>query len=158
MIDRADAVPKLALAVAALLLVAGLGYYYGLFLPRQATTQMRDQQSIEGKSRLNHERQSVAKKEPVSAAAQATYMSCLAAARADYYTGWDKTCSALHDSESKALANCFAQGYEEEHCDVYYQVRPAVGCQLPGKIADSYNTALETSKQRCLANFRAEIR
>lgn len=151
MLDRADAILKLALAVAALTVGFAVGYYYALFLPDQAQRSADRAASVEKEKREeatkaeNNRRQS-------ATMAKADLDSCLAGAQLDYSLRWESSCKSQHDRQAKAKADCYSSSWQA-NCEAY-EVQSAKDCTLPSNTASSYDAGLQSAKQLCLDKFK----
>jgi hypothetical protein len=154
MLDRADSILKLALSVAALCLGAGVGYYYGIFLPAQADASAARLEAAE-KEKQAEARRTAERIEKASADARIRYSECLIAASADYNTRWQSSCRSLNASDTKARRDCVSRGSTEEYCSTIINVRPASDCSLPTETADSYDAGHKDAKQLCMDELKA---
>ena len=152
MLDRADAIFKLAMSFAALCLGVGIGYYYGLFLPAQATATAERIAAKEEAQKIT-QRSQENKRSEMAEAAQTTYDVCIADASASYSSRWDSTCRRMRADDEKRRQNCVAQGYGG--CDSI-TVRPASDCSLHSDTADDYDAAHQASKRLCLDEMKAK--
>jgi hypothetical protein len=153
MLDRADAILKLAAAFAVLCLGLGVGYYYGIALPAQASAAAAriDSDRLAKQEQAREERE--AKKAALSEVKQA-YEDCLSDAFTNYNTRWNKSCRGLHDADLAAKKNCNSEVLGDSYCDSI-KVRPANDCQLPSATADSYDEDHQQAKQMCLDQMKA---
>lgn len=148
MLDRADAIFKLALAAAAIIMATAVGYYYGIFLPAQASAaaqQLADTKRSE---------QAVAQKAEAKRAADADnakqqFDICMSAAQFDYDSRWRGSCKTIHDKQLLARNNCYAQGGDTSYC-ANYAVSDARACDLPSVTAQSYDLGLQNAKRLCV--------
>ena len=89
MLDRADAILKLALAVAALMIGCAFGYYYAIFLPSQAAASLERASAFESA------------KVVAATVEKESYRQCLAAAYSTYSENWDAQCKLERETNPK---------------------------------------------------------
>lgn len=152
MLDRADAIFKLALAFAAVCLGLGIGYYYGIFLPGQITANSERTASLD-RERAERERDALSKKSAANLAAKEKYDTCIADAAADYTARWNATCRTFHNAEIKRKASCLEQGLDADYC-ASFVAHPATDCQLSAQTAESYDEGHQRAKQLCLDEMK----
>lgn len=147
MLDRADAILKLALAVAAITVAAALGYYYGIFLPAQASAAA--QLAADAKKTEREQAEKADSKRQANADnAKQQYDLCLAAAQSDYNSRWESSCKTIHDRQLQARNDCYAGSGDTSYCSSYV-VTPARECTLPSMTADNYDKGLQSDKRLC---------
>lgn len=162
MASKVDTFLKGSLAAAALLAGAGVGYYYGVFLPGQAARQearvlaeqeaRQKQQDAQTKAQEREQAEQSRRQE----AAQQEYQDCLNFAELSYKQRWTASCRAQHDADVAALADCANNLFAtEDGCRAKVPVRPERDCALPGQTAQSYSDAREQRKAECLARFQS---
>lgn len=162
MASKVDTVLKASLAAAALLAGAGVGYYYGVFLPGQASRQearmlaeqeaRQKQEDFQAKAQAREQEEQSRRQQ----AAQQEYQDCLNFAELSYKQRWTASCRAQHDADVAALADCADNLFAtEEGCQAKVPVRPERDCALPGRTAQSYSDAREQRKAECLARFQS---
>jgi hypothetical protein len=155
MIDKADQLLKLALAFAALMVAASVGYYYAIFLPEQARAESeRIVQAETLKQQL--ETKAAEKSAQAKADAQTKYDSCLANAFSNYESRWEGTCKRLNAEGIERRKACFENGYSETYCNSI-EITPAKGCALNSALAESYDQGHREAKQLCLEEFKASV-
>lgn len=162
MTSKADSILKVALAVAAVFAGTGVGYYYGVFLPGQASRQearvaaeqeaRQKQEDAVAKAQQREQAEQSRRQE----AAQQEYQDCLNFAELSYKQRWTASCRAQHDADVSALADCADNLFAtEEGCRAKVPIRPERDCALPGQTAQSYSDAREQRKAECLARFQS---
>lgn len=115
MLDRADGVLKLAVAVAALMIGCAVGYYYVIFLPSQAAASIQ--------------RDAAAANAKIAAqlALKEEYNECMAHAFNIYEDRWQLGCKREHDRNPKikiegcALPAVMANAYDKSLKEDYRQ-------------------------------------
>ncbi|PLK27103.1 hypothetical protein [Novosphingobium sp. TH158] len=151
MIEKADQLLKLALAVAALLIGVSVSYYYAIFLPQVAQTKLDRERSAE-LARATSESTAAMAKEKRLSDAKAKYNACLADAFENYQSRWQKTCRRLNGEDLEKKRRCMdGGGY---YCDSI-KITPATNCSLPNDLGDDYDTGHENDKKMCLEEFKA---
>ena len=154
MLRHSDAILKLAAALALLIAGAGVGYYYGIYLPAQ---DVRRQAQEMAEREADAQRQSKALEERArqEQAAQAGYDSCIASAEAAYRQRWTNSCEAQHDADMAAYADCADDLFSTDAgCRAKFPVRPPVDCALPPETAQEYARAREDRKAQCVADLQ----
>ena len=151
MLDRADAILKLVLAGAAIVMASAVGYYYGIFMPAQAVAAA--QQVAEAK----RSEQVLAQKTEAKRASEANnakqqFNICVASAQSDYNSRWQSSCKSIHDRQLLARNNCYDQGGNAFYC-ANYTVTDARECSLPSDTAQSYDLGLQNAKRLCMDNM-----
>lgn len=151
MLDRADAIFKLALAAAAVIMAAAVGYYYGIFLPAQAASAAQQLAEAKRSEQLAAENLEEKRTADLQTARQQLGV-CLASAQSDYNARWQSSCKTIHDRQLVARNNCFASGGDTSYC-ASYQVSDARECSLPTGTAESYDLSLQNAKQLCMGQL-----
>lgn len=157
MLKHAGAILKLALALAALIAGAGVGYYYAIFLPghherlaerETATAQARSGADIEAREDEARRRRARAE------AARVEYQDCLNFAKLSYKQRWTASCRAMHAADVAAYDDCADDLFStEEACRERHPIRPERGCALPSRIADRLSGDRDRRKQECLGKL-----
>lgn len=146
---------------AAMLAAAGIGSYYGVYVPArdaklaaeqalakaQAEAEMRA-----GQQRLLAQRQAAEERQAqAQAAAQIRYQACLHEAVAAHDASWAPECKNLHDKDSAAHADCLDKlKLPKTYCDSAYVIRDdSPKCTLPAEIASVIDADLERARNRC---------
>ena len=131
MLKHSDAILKLATALGVLLAGAGVGFYYGIFLPSQDNAEH-------------------------AKAAQAEYNDCIGFAEMSYKRRWAGSCQAMHDADVAAFDDCADNLFSTERgCRAKHPIRPASDCALPARMARELTGARDTRKRECLAKLQA---
>lgn len=155
MLKHADPILKIALALAALLAGAGVGYYYGIYLPSQ-DLRRQTQEMAARQTRAQAEAKALAARARREQAAQAEYEDCANFAELSYKQRWTMSCGSLHDADQAALEDCADDLFStREGCLAKHPVRPAQGCALPAQVAQSLSQARDDRKAQCLARLEA---
>lgn len=154
MIKHANAILKLSLALAVLLAGAGVGFYYGIFLPAQ---------DIHRQAQAMAQRQATAKAQSKAlvdqakrvAAAQHAYDDCVNFAELSYKQRWTQSCKSLHDADEAAYQDCADDWFTTESgCRAKHPVRPERDCALPAQMAQQITQAREQRKAECQAKMQ----
>jgi len=166
MLKHSDAILKLATALGVLLAGAGVGFYYGIFLPSQ-DIRRQTQAMAERKSAAAAQSQALveqARREAEEAkrnaehakAAQAEYNDCIGFAEMSYKRRWAGSCQAMHDADVAAFEDCADNLFSTERgCRAKHPIRPASDCALPARMARELTGARDTRKRECLAKLQA---
>lgn len=158
MASKADTVLKLSLAAAVLIAGSGVGWYYGVVLPRQAARE-EAREGAEREAELS--RQKAAQRAEAEAkqrqeSAQLEYQDCLNFAELSYKERWTASCRAQHDADVAAFEDCADDLFAtEEGCRARRPIRPDRDCALPAQTAQSYSDAREQRKNECMARLQA---
>lgn len=158
MLRHSDAILKLALALAALLAGAGVGYYYGVFLPaqdvRRQTRELAERQAVEAA-----QHQALTEQARRAQAARAEYDDCIAFAELSYKQRWAQSCQGLHEADRSAFEDCADNLFSTRSgCLAKYPVRPARDCALPSQIARQLSGARDERKAECTVRLEAAQR
>ena len=153
MLDKADAIFKLALAFAAVAIGGAVAYYYALFLPQQAQQSADRELAAETAKHQNEVRESLEKSKTAKEAKE-KYDLCVSFAYSDYNSRWAKTCTRLNKADVARRDQCLNNGYNEAYCSTI-SVTPAKECSLPNELADDYEKSHEDDKKLCLEEFKA---
>ena len=155
---RPDAVLKLSLAAAILMAGAGVGYYFGIFLPAQAireslnTGEQRQVQSIDRTDELARAEAAEAQRRE---AAQARYRACVSTADMGYQERWSAACRAQHARQQAAFEDCADNLFStRDGCARKFPVEPEHGCALPLSIGNRLSTARDAAKAQCLGEMQ----
>lgn len=155
--ERAAIILKLALAGAALLAGAGIGYYFGLFLPHQIALRdahLQAEQEARSIARVRLEQARGAR----AVKAQAQYRQCLADADLAYQGHWNTSCRAQHDADTLARADCMDDWFTTKTgCQSRHPVRPATHCALPALLANGFVADRDRRKDACQQEMQAAI-
>jgi hypothetical protein len=155
---QADVVVKLSLAAAVLLAGAGVGYYFGIFLPAQAIhetldkgasreTQASDRSADLERARLADEQK--------RAAAQQRYEGCVASANLAYQDRWSQGCRAQNQRQQAAYDDCADDLFStREGCARKYPVEPERGCALPVQISSRLVADRDAARAQCLGELQ----
>ncbi|HUD28179.1 MAG TPA: hypothetical protein VMQ93_04850 [Novosphingobium sp.] len=155
MLKHADPILKLALALAALLAGAGVGYYYGIYLPAQ-DVRRQTQAMAERQAQSQAEAKALAARARREQAAQVEYEDCANFAELSYKQRWNLSCQGLHDADQSAFDDCADDLFATESgCLAKIPIRPAQGCALPAQVAQSLSQARDDRKAQCLARLEA---
>ena len=151
MLEKADGVLKLALAVTALLVGVSVAYYYAIFLPNQA---LAKEQRIAEQERLKREadEKAEARKSDAARSAKSTYDQCLANSQSNYFDRWEASCKRLNKADLDRKSDCEANGYG--YCAAI-KITPASECALPSALAEDYDNRREEANKLCLEEFKA---
>ncbi|WP_395392553.1 hypothetical protein WBP07_15985 [Novosphingobium sp. BL-8A] len=158
MASRVDTALKLSLAAAALIAGSGIGWYYGVVLPRQAAReearQAVERDAEQSRQKAAERAEAEAKKRQESA--QLEYQDCLNFAELSYKERWTASCHAQHDADVAAFEDCADDLFAtEEGCRAKHPIRPERDCALPAQTAQSYSDAREQRKNECLARLQS---
>jgi hypothetical protein len=151
MLKHADPILKVSLALAALLAGAGVGYYYGIYLPaqdvRRQTQEMTARQT---------QAKALAERARREQAAQTEYQDCANFAELSYKQRWNLSCQSLHDADQSAFEDCADNLFSTQSgCLAKNPVRPPQDCALPAQVAQSLSQARDERKAQCLARLEA---
>ena len=153
-----DAVLKLSLAAAVLLAGAGVGYYFGIFLPAQAIHETRDsgtRRQIESTDRTaDLERARLAEAQRREAAQQ-RYQACLGTANTTYSARWSSGCRVQHERQQAAYDDCADDLFSTRAgCARKFPVEPERGCALPVQISDRLVSDRDAARAQCLGELQ----
>jgi hypothetical protein len=157
----ADTVLKLSLAAGALLAGAGVGYYFGVFLPAQAihdTVESGTRHQTETADRtaeLERARQAEAQQRE---AARERYQACVGAAQTAYSARWTAACRAQHDRQEAAYEDCADDLFStREGCARNFPVEPEHGCALPLAISNRLVSDRDAARSQCLGEMQGGV-
>jgi hypothetical protein len=158
MTTRVDTVLKLSLAAGALLAGAGVGYYFGVFLPAQAIHETLDKgtrheaATVDGNVDLERERLAETQRRD---AAQQRYEGCVATANLAYQNHWSAGCRAQHARQQAAYDDCADDLFStREGCARKYPVEPERGCALPMQISSRLVSDRDAARAQCLGELQ----
>jgi hypothetical protein len=155
MLKHADPILKVSLALAALLAGAGVGYYYGIYLPAQ-DVRRQTQEMTARQTQAQAETKALAERARREQAAQTEYQDCANFAELSYKQRWNLSCQSLHDADQSAFEDCADNLFSTESgCLAKNPVRPAQDCALPAQVAQSLSQARDERKAQCLARLEA---
>jgi len=158
MLKHADPILKLCLAAGALLGGAGVGYYYGIYLPtqdiRRQTLAMAEKQSLAAE-----QSRALADRARREQAAQGEYAQCVNFAETAYHQRWTQACQTMHDADQSAFEDCADNLFSTERgCLAKHPIRPAQDCALPTQTAQALSEAREQRKMQCTAQLETAQR
>ncbi|WP_260926263.1 hypothetical protein [Novosphingobium sp. 9] len=154
----ADAILKLSLAAAALMAGAGIGGYYGLYLPLhtqsvEAQAAARQADADKAQDKAAHDAAVAEAKRKV--AAQTGYDDCVNMAGLAYRNRWNASCRAMRQSDIEAYQDCRDNWFSSDaKCQRKHPVRPAMDCDLPADVAAAYADDLDKAKAQCLGTLQ----
>lgn len=155
MLKHADPILKIALALAALLAGAGVGYYYGIYLPAQ-DVRRQTREMTERQEKAQAETRALAERARREAAAQTEYQDCQNFAELSYKQRWNLSCRSLHDADQSAFEDCADDLFSTDSgCLAKNPIRPAQDCALPAQVAQSLSQARDDRKAQCAARLEA---
>ncbi|EJL33192.1 hypothetical protein [Novosphingobium sp. AP12] len=155
MLKHADPILKIALALAALLAGAGVGYYYGIYLPAQ-DVRRQTQEMAARRTQEQAETKALAERARREQAAQTEYQDCANFAELSYKQRWNLSCQSLHDADEAVFEDCADDLFStRDGCLAKHPIRPAQGCALPAQVAQSLSQARDERKAQCLARLEA---
>jgi hypothetical protein len=155
MLKHADPILKVSLALAALLAGAGVGYYYGIYLPAQ-DVRRQTQEMTARQTQAQAETRALAERARREQAAQTEYQDCANVAELSYKQRWNLTCQGLHDADQADFQDCADNLFSTESgCLAKHPIRPAQGCALPAHVAQSLSQARDQRKAECAARLEA---
>ncbi len=160
---------KLSVIVSLLLASSGVGFYYGVYLPRRDTQleseHKQEKVQAEAQKHAAQER-SVAEHKKVEqrqaemkASAEAHYQTCLNKANAGHETSWAAECKHLAEKARTDHAECLTKPkLPKGYCDASYRLRDASpNCVLPQKVATGLDGDLSQARNRCQRERRAAL-
>lgn len=155
MLKHADPILKIALALGALMGGAGVGYYYGIYLPaqdvRRQRLEMADRQAQE-----RQQQQALVERARREKVAQGEYAQCVNSAEDSYRQRWTQACQAMHDADQSAFDDCADNLFSTESgCLAKHPIRPAQDCALPSQSAQSLSAARDQRKAQCVSQLEA---
>lgn len=156
-----DAVLKLSLAAAVLLAGAGVGYYFGIFLPAEAIHETLDKgtrrQTEDTDRSADLERARLAD-EQKRAAAQQRYEGCLASASLTYQDHWSQACRAQSARQQAAYEDCADDLFStREGCARKFPVEPERGCALPVQLSGRLVADRDAARAQCLGELQGGV-
>lgn len=155
MLKDPNAILKLALALAVLLAGAGIGFYFGIYLPAQDVR--REARALAEKQvQRAAAAQALSQRAQREQAAQTEYQGCTEFAEQSYKARWTAACQAQHDTDQAAYEDCADNLFSTQAgCLAKHPVRPVQDCALPAATAQSYAQARDARKQQCLAQLQS---
>ena len=156
LLDRSDAILRLAVATAALLTGASLSYHYLVYVPEKDRTAQATAEA-EREEQKAAEDQSKQEERQESERRQSAYRACLADADTNYRSTWNASCRRLSSSAAEARRACIQRGETEAYCSSVHDPVSAENCSLPNALADDYNAALDRERAQCLDAARVGI-
>jgi hypothetical protein len=157
----ADTVLKLGLAAGALLAGAGVGYYFGVFLPAQAIRETMGSETaqhtaaIDRSADLERERRAETQRRE---AARARYQACVGSADTAYQARWTSACRAQHARQEAAFEDCADDLFStQEGCARKFPVEPERGCALPLSISNRLVADRDAARSQCLGEMQGGV-
>lgn len=152
-----DSVLKLSLAAGALLAGAGVGYYFGVFLPAQAIHEtvesgtQRQASAIDRTVELERARQAELQQRE---AARQRYQACVGVAQTTYSARWTAACRAQHERQQAAYDDCADDLFStRDGCARKFPVDPEHGCALPLVISNRLVSDRDAARSQCLGEM-----
>ena len=164
-----NALLKLSIIASLLIGSSGVGYYYGVYLPRRdaqldeeraqekaraAAEKRARQEKVAAEQKETEQRQSAAK-----AGAEARYQTCVKAAAASHDASWATECKRLADKAKADHTECLNKSkLSPGYCDAAYRNRDgSANCTLPQKIATALDGDLNDARNRCQRERKAAL-
>ena len=158
MLKHIDPILKLCLALGALMGGAGVGYYYGIYLPAQDIHQ-QTLAMAEKQSKAAEQSRALAERARREQEAQAAYGQCTDLAESAYRQRWTQACQAMHDADQAAFDDCADDLFSTRSgCLAKHPIRPAQDCALPSQTAQSLSEARDQRKAQCAGQLQAAQR
>lgn len=156
-----DTVLKLSLAAGALLAGAGVGYYFGVFLPAQAiheTVEANTRHETDAGDRSAEiERARLAEQQQREAARQ-RYQACTGAADSTYQARWTAACRAQRARQEAAFEDCADDLFSSrDGCARKFPVEPERGCALPLSISNRLVADRDAARSQCLGEMQGGL-
>ncbi|MCJ2182265.1 hypothetical protein MTR62_06060 [Novosphingobium sp. 1949] len=155
MLKHADALLKLALALAALLAGGGVGFYYGIYLPAQ-DVRSRSEELVRQQSQAREQTDQLAARARREEAAQTVFQDCVSTADLTYKSHWTAACRAQHDADVAAYEDCADDFFSTEAgCHRKHPIRPERDCALTTQLAERLVAERQGARQQCQAALQA---
>mgnify|MGYP000020504610 CR=1 FL=1 len=149
MIKHADAILKLCLAAGALMGGAGVGFYYGIYLPSQDIHQ-QSQAMAERQENAVHQTDALAQQARREKAAQTAFEDCVSRAQLTYKNHWSAACRAQHAADVAEFEDCADNFFATESgCRRKHPIRPERGCALTTQLADRLVEERREARREC---------
>lgn len=155
---RVDTVLKLSLAAGALLAGAGVGYYFGIFLPAQAihetlnTGTERQVEAADNTAALERARAAELRRQE---AERQRYQVCLSTAQGTYQSRWSAACRAQRTRQQAAFEDCADDFFSSrESCARKFPVEPEHGCALPLALSNRLAADRDAARTQCLSEMQ----
>lgn len=155
---RVDTVLKLGLAAGALMGGAGVGYYFGVFLPAQAIRETLDAgtrqqvQAADNTAALERARAAELRRRE---AERQRYQVCVSTADGTYQSRWTAACRAQHIRQQAAFDDCADDWFtSRERCAARFPVEPEHGCALPLALSNRLATDRDAARTQCLGEMQ----
>lgn len=156
-----DAVLKLSLAAGVLLAGAGVGYYFGIFLPAQAIHDSLDtgtRRQVEGTDRTTDLERARLAEEQRREAAQQRYQVCMGTADTTYRARWSSGCRSQHERQQAAYDDCADDLFStREGCARKFPVEPEQRCALPVQISGRLVSDRDAARAQCLGELQGGV-
>lgn len=157
---RVDTVLKLSLAAGALMGGAGVGYYFGVFLPAEAIRETvsagtaRQARSQADDNSAAIERAQVAEARRREAERQ-RYEVCLSAASGTYQSRWAAACRTQHARQVAAFEDCADDWFaSRSRCARKFPIEPEHGCALPISVSNRLAADRDAARTQCLGEMQ----
>lgn len=169
MAARIDTLLKLSVIASLLLASSGVGYYYGVYLPRRDAEldqeRMLERARADEEKRAAQEQSFTARKEleqrqaADKADVELRYQTCVNSAVATHDASWAAECKRLADKAVEDHAQCLSKTkLSQGYCDTAYRARDgSPNCMLPVKIATELDGGLNKARNRCLRERQAVL-
>lgn len=160
---------KLSVIVSLLLASSGVGFYYGVYLPRrdaqlendrrQEKAQADAQKHAAQERSLAERKKAEQRQAEIKASAEAHYQTCLNKANATRETSWAAECKRLAEKALADRTECLTKPkLPKGYCDAAYRLRDASPkCVLPQKVATGLDGDLSEARNRCQRERRAAL-
>ncbi|MBT0668919.1 hypothetical protein HT136_11125 [Novosphingobium profundi] len=155
MVKHADAILKLSLAAAALMAGAGVGFYYGIYLPAQ-DIRAQSQAMTEHVDVVRQQSDALAEKARREKIAQNAYADCVSGAELTYKNHWTAACRAQSAADEAAYEDCADDWFSTEAgCRRKHPIRPERGCALTTRMAERLVEERRDARRQCDAALQA---
>lgn len=158
---RIDTVLKASLAAGALLAGAGVGYYFGIFLPAEAiretvdTGERRQVEAADNSAALERVRAAELRQRE---AERQRYQACVSTADGTYQSRWASACRAQHARQQAAFEDCADDLFStRDGCARKFPVEPEHGCALPLSLSSRLAADRDAARAQCLGEMQGGV-
>lgn len=169
MTGKVDALLKISVALSVLAASSGVGYYFGVYLPRRDARIEADQFAEKRRTERARQdaldrataaqREAEARQAEAKALAQLRYDQCISAARRLYSANWAQSCRSELEQARASYTSCL-RTLTRDICDTTWKKEMAESpteCALPASTAQRWGNERDKALQRCLEEHRAGL-
>ena len=107
--EKADAILKISIAISALCIGLGVGFYFGVWVPQRERDAIQAEKTASA-AKLADEQRKEKEKAASQEAQRNNYNICISTAEEKYNDRWERSCKTQSDNDLEIKKNCISNG------------------------------------------------